>query len=54
MIRYAQEKTILPVIFDPSHAAGDDRLVSENFLASLAYRADDTRGEQQCYVAQSR
>ncbi|MFN8612266.1 MAG: 3-deoxy-D-arabino-heptulosonate 7-phosphate synthase [Vulcanimicrobiota bacterium] len=63
VIRYAQEKTILPVVFDPSHAAGDDRLVSENFLASLAYRADGTltevihsedfRSEQQCDARQA-
>lgn len=63
VIRYAQEKTILPVVFDPSHAAGDDRLVGENFLASLAYRADGTltevihsedfRGEQQCDARQA-
>ena len=63
VIRYAQEKTILPVVFDPSHAAGDDRLVAENFLASLAYRADGTltevihsedfRGEQQCDARQA-
>jgi len=45
VIRYAQEKTILPVVFDPSHAAGDDRLVGENILASLAYRADGTLTE---------
>ncbi len=63
VIRYAQEKTILPVVFDPSHAAGDDRLVAENFLASLAYRADGTltevihsedfRSEQQCDARQA-
>ena len=50
-------------MFDPSHAAGDDRLVSENYLASLAYRADGTltevihseefRGEQQCDARQA-
>ena len=45
VIRYAKDKTILPVVFDPSHAAGDDRLVGENFLASLAYQADATLTE---------
>ncbi len=42
VIRDAHEKTILPILFDPSHAAGDDRLVVENLLASVAYRADGT------------
>jgi 3-deoxy-7-phosphoheptulonate synthase len=45
VIRYAKDKTILPVVFDPSHAAGDDRLVGENLLASLAYQADATLTE---------
>jgi 3-deoxy-7-phosphoheptulonate synthase len=40
VIRYAREKTMLPVIFDPSHAAGNDRLVCDNLLASLAFQAD--------------
>lgn len=63
VIRFAREKTILPVVFDPSHAAGDDRLVGENFLASLAYQADGTltevihseafRSEQQCDARQA-
>lgn len=63
VIRFAHEKTILPVIFDPSHAAGEDRLVSENLLASLAYGADGTitellheesfRAIQQCDARQA-
>lgn len=63
VIRHAREKTILPVVFDPSHAAGDDRLVSENFLGSLAYGADGTltevihseefRSVQQCDARQA-
>lgn len=63
VIRYAKEKTILPVVFDPSHAAGDDRLVGENMLASLAYQADGSvtevihseefRGQQQCDARQA-
>jgi 3-deoxy-7-phosphoheptulonate synthase len=42
VIRFAREKTILPIIFDPSHAAGEDRLVVENLLGSLPYGADGT------------
>ena len=63
VIRFAHEKTILPVIFDPSHAAGEDRLVVENMLASLAYQADGTitellhdeefRAVQQCDARQA-
>ncbi len=37
IITYAKRQTVLPVLFDPSHAAGDDRLVVPNMLASLAY-----------------
>ncbi|GIX45957.1 MAG: 3-deoxy-D-arabino-heptulosonate 7-phosphate synthase [Candidatus Tectimicrobiota bacterium] len=40
VIRYAREKTILPVIFDPSHAAGSDRIVCDNLLAAMAFQAD--------------
>ncbi len=40
VIRHAREKTILPVVFDPSHAAGDDRLVCENLMGSMAFQAD--------------
>lgn len=63
VIRHAKDKTILPVTFDPSHAAGDDRLVVENLIASLAYGADATltelihdeafRAEQQCDARQA-
>ncbi len=45
VIRYAQKKTILPVLFDPSHSAGDDRLVAENVMASLAYEPAGTLTE---------
>lgn len=38
VITYAQEQTVLPVIYDPSHAAGDDRLVVANMLSALPYR----------------
>ncbi len=37
VISYAREKTILPVLFDPSHCAGDDRLVAQTLLASLPF-----------------
>jgi 3-deoxy-7-phosphoheptulonate synthase len=40
VIRYAREKTILPVIFDPSHAAGNDRFVCDNLMAAMAFQAD--------------
>lgn len=63
VVRYAREKTILPIIFDPSHAAGDDRLVAENLLASLAYQVDgsvteiihseDFRSQQLCDARQA-
>ncbi len=42
IIRYAQENTVLPIIFDPSHAAGQDEIVPGNLLASLAFGADGT------------
>lgn len=45
VVRFAKEKTILPVVFDPSHAAGEDRLVVENLLASLAYQVDGSLTE---------
>lgn len=38
VITYAQEQTVLPVIYDPSHAAGDDRLVVPNMLSALPYQ----------------
>ncbi len=38
VMTYARNQTVLPILFDPSHAAGDDRLVIANMLASLAYR----------------
>jgi 3-deoxy-7-phosphoheptulonate synthase len=40
VIRHAREKTILPVIFDPSHAAGNDRLVCDNLMAAMAFQTD--------------
>ncbi len=41
-ITYARRSTILPVIFDPSHVAGDHRLVPENLVASLGHLVDGT------------
>lgn len=38
VITYAQNETVLPVIWDPSHAAGDDALVVPNLLSALPYR----------------
>ena len=38
VITFAKEQTVLPVIYDPSHAAGDDRLVVPNMLSVLPYR----------------
>lgn len=38
VINFAKEQTVLPVIYDPSHAAGDDRLVVPNMLSALPYR----------------
>ena len=41
-ITYARKSTILPVIFDPSHVAGDHRIVPENLVASLGHLVDGT------------
>ena len=38
VITYAKDQTVLPVIYDPSHAAGDDRFVVSNILAAMPYR----------------
>jgi 3-deoxy-7-phosphoheptulonate synthase len=63
VIGFARKETILPVIFDPSHVAGDHRIVGENLLASCAHRADGTitetlhvesfRAEQLCDASQA-
>jgi 3-deoxy-7-phosphoheptulonate synthase len=42
VISHVRRETILPVIFDPSHAAGDHRIVAENLLGACAYGADGT------------
>ena len=62
-ITFARKQTILPVIFDPSHVAGDFRIVAENLMASVAHMVDGTitetlhdesfRQEQLCDAAQA-
>lgn len=63
VITHARKNTILPVIFDPSHVAGDHRIVGQNLLASCAHLVDGTitetlhdesfRKEQLCDAAQA-
>lgn len=63
VITYAKEQTVLPVIYDPSHAAGDDRFVVPNMLAALPYRPaallvetiheESFRSEQLCDAKQA-
>lgn len=63
VITHARKQTILPVIFDPSHAAGDHQIVGQNLMASLAYLVDGTitetlpdesfRARQLCDAAQA-
>lgn len=63
VITYAQDQTVLPVIYDPSHAAGDDRLVVANLLSALPYRPaavlvetihrESFRSEQLCDAKQA-
>lgn len=63
VINYAQDQTVLPVIYDPSHAAGDDRLVVANMLSALPYRPaallvetihrESFRSEQLCDAKQA-
>ena len=62
-ITHARKSTILPVIFDPSHVAGDHRIVPENLLAACGHRVDGTitetlhtesfRAEQLCDAGQA-
>ncbi|RMG98127.1 MAG: 3-deoxy-D-arabino-heptulosonate 7-phosphate synthase [Deltaproteobacteria bacterium] len=62
-ITHARKTTILPVIFDPSHVAGDHRIVPENLVASLGHLVDGTitetlhdeafRKEQLCDAGQA-
>ncbi|MCB1142521.1 MAG: N-acetylneuraminate synthase family protein [Leptospiraceae bacterium] len=63
VITHAKKKTILPVIFDPSHVAGDDKIVLQNLLGCLPFKADGSitetiheesfRKEQKCDAAQA-
>ena len=63
VISYAQNQTVLPVIYDPSHAAGDDSLVVANMLSALPYRPaallvetiheESFRSEQLCDAKQA-
>jgi 3-deoxy-7-phosphoheptulonate synthase len=63
VITHAKKKTILPTIFDPSHVAGDDKIVMQNLLGCLPFRADGSitetlhdeafRKEQMCDAAQA-
>lgn len=42
VIRAVKERTILPIIMDPSHSSGFSELVPYQFCAALAYKADGT------------
>lgn len=63
VITHAKKKTILPCIFDPSHVAGDDKIVVQNLLGCLPFKADGSitetlheeafRKEQKCDAAQA-
>ncbi|MCB1192770.1 MAG: N-acetylneuraminate synthase family protein [Leptospiraceae bacterium] len=63
VITHVKKKTILPVIFDPSHVAGDDKIVVSNLLASLPFLPDGSitetlhdelfRKVQKCDAAQA-
>ena len=63
VLTHVKKKTILPVIFDPSHVAGDDKIVIKNLLSSLAFDPDGSitetvhtesfRKEQKCDAAQA-
>ena len=63
VITHVRKQTILPVIFDPSHPAGDHTIVGQNLIASLGYLVDGTitetlheegfRNNQLCDAAQA-
>jgi 3-deoxy-7-phosphoheptulonate synthase len=60
---HARKQTILPVIFDPSHASGDHRIVAENLMAACGHLVDGSitetvhtenfRQEQRCDASQA-
>ncbi|WCL49221.1 N-acetylneuraminate synthase family protein [Leptospira sp. GIMC2001] len=63
VLTHIKKKTILPCIFDPSHVAGDDKIVIKNLLASLPFDPDGSitetlheeafRKEQKCDAGQA-
>jgi 3-deoxy-7-phosphoheptulonate synthase len=63
VITHVRKQTILPVLFDPSHSAGDHQIVGQNLIASLGYLVDGTitetlheesfRDQQLCDAAQA-
>lgn len=63
VITHVRKRTILPVIFDPSHPAGDHTIVGQNLVASLGFLVDGTitetlhdesfRDQQLCDAAQA-
>ncbi|MEM7183769.1 MAG: N-acetylneuraminate synthase family protein [Spirochaetota bacterium] len=63
VLAHAKKQTILPAIFDPSHVAGDDKIVVQNLLGSLPFAPDGSitetlheegfRKEQKCDAAQA-
>ncbi|MDC0715967.1 hypothetical protein [Nannocystis bainbridge] len=60
---FARKQTILPIIFDPSHVAGDHRIVAENLMAACGHLVDGSitetvhteawRREQLCDAGQA-
>jgi 3-deoxy-7-phosphoheptulonate synthase len=42
---FARKQTILPIIFDPSHVAGDHRIVAENLMAACGHLVDGSLTE---------
>jgi 3-deoxy-7-phosphoheptulonate synthase len=63
VVGHARKQTILPIIFDPSHVAGDHRIVAQNLLAACAHLVDGSitetlhdesfRREQMCDASQA-
>lgn len=63
VITFARQQTVLPVVFDPSHAAGDDSRVVPNMMAALPYQPaamlvetiheESFRKDQLCDAAQA-
>lgn len=63
VIGHAHRQTILPIVFDPSHVAGDHRIVVQNLMAACGHLVDGTitetlhdeafRKEQLCDAGQA-